>query len=33
VTLDIYSHVTDSMQERAAERINAELQAALVGKV
>ena len=33
VTLDIYSHVTDSMQGRAAERINAELQAALVGKV
>jgi hypothetical protein len=30
--MDIYSHFTDSMQERAAERINAELQAALAGK-
>ena len=33
VTLDIYSHVTNSMQERAAERVNAELEVALAGKV
>jgi integrase len=33
VTMDIYSRVTDSMQERAAERIDQELQAALGEKV
>jgi hypothetical protein len=32
VTMGIYSHVTDSMKERAAKRSNAELKAALGGK-
>jgi hypothetical protein len=32
VMMGIYSHVTDSMKERAAKRSNAELKAALGGK-